>query len=93
MEGKVPCSVCYRGVAGMWVGYSDSSYFFDHFSYINYFHPSYGLFYMIFQSLNHFLEFLEFNLISKIHMKMLGAPGAVHPAVHTEADSGAQLTA
>ena len=43
----------------MWIGYSDSTHFSDHFSYINCFHPSYGLFYMIFQSFNHYLEFLE----------------------------------
>ena len=31
--------------------------FSDHFSYINYFHPSYGLIYMNFQSFKQFLEF------------------------------------
>jgi hypothetical protein len=40
--------------------YSDSSYFFDHFSYINYFHRSYGYFSMNFKS---FIEFLELTLI------------------------------
>ena len=39
----------------MQMTYSDSLYFSDHFSYINYFHPSYGLFYMNFQSFKHFL--------------------------------------
>ena len=34
----------------MQMTYSDSLYFSDHFSYINYFHPSYRLFYMIFQT-------------------------------------------
>ena len=59
----------------MQMTYSDSLYFSDHFSYINYFHPSYGLFYMIFQSLMIFLEFLELILlIRKLNSKMLSAP-------------------
>ena len=41
----------------MQMTYSDSLYFSDQFSYINYFHPSYRLFSMIFQSFN-FLDFL-----------------------------------
>ena len=32
--------------------------FSDHFSYINYFNPNYGLFYMNFQSFNGFLKLL-----------------------------------
>ena len=68
--------------------YSDFSHFSDHFSYINYFHPSYGLFYMIFQSFKRFLKFTGIKLNSKINGKLLGAPGAVHPAVYTEADGG-----
>ena len=40
--------------------YLDSLHFSDHFSYINYFHPSYRLFSMIFQSFLHFLKFQEY---------------------------------
>ena len=58
----------------MWMTYSDSLYFSDHFSYINYFHPSYGLFYMNFQSFNDFLEFLDLILILNIKQKLLSAP-------------------
>ena len=55
--------------AGRYVGRIFGFFIFsDHFSYINYFHLSYGLFYMIFQSFNHFLELfklLNSNLNSK----------------------------
>jgi hypothetical protein len=43
----------------------DSLYFSDHFSYINYFHLTYGLFSMNFQSLFEFLEFPDLFLIKK----------------------------
>ena len=46
-----------------------------------------------FKDLNNILELLDFISISKINGNWLGAPGAVHPAVHTEAGSGpSQLT-
>ena len=53
-EGKVPCLQYWGHVTGMWMAYSDSANFSDQFSYKNYFHLSYGLFYMIFQSLKQF---------------------------------------
>ena len=37
--------------------------FFDHFSYVNYFHLIYGLKDIEFQSLNHFNQFLDFLLL------------------------------
>jgi hypothetical protein len=46
-------------VAGMGIGFSDSTHFSDNFSYINYFKPSYGLKDMNFQSFNDFMEFLD----------------------------------
>ena len=59
----VPCSVCYRGVVGVWVAYLYSLYFSDQFSCIKFFDPSYGLKDIKFQSLNHFKVFSEFLLI------------------------------
>ena len=55
--------------------YPDSSRRSEQLSCIKLFHPSYRLFYMIFQSLNDFLEFI-FN--SKIIVKMLDAPRTVY---------------
>ena len=51
------------------------------------FHPSYGLFSTIFQRFKHYLNLLEFILISKINGNWLGAP-AVHLAVHKEVGNG-----
>ena len=41
---------CVRGVVDLRIVYSDSLYFSDQFSCTNYFHPSYGLKYINFQS-------------------------------------------
>ena len=66
----------------MWIGYSDSTHFSDHFSYINYFNPSYGLKDMIFQNFNHFLELFKlFNLeLSKIVNDDVNMTSAVKPS-------------
>ena len=54
--------------------YSDSSRRSEQLSCTKYFHPSYGLFSMIFQSLFDFLEFIH---ISKLNSKMLLSPNAI----------------
>ena len=46
--------------------YSESSYFSEQLSCIKYFHPSYGLFYINFQSLKHTLKII---LIIKFNRK------------------------
>ena len=38
----ITCPQCWRHLTCVWIAYSDSSHFSDHFSYINYFHVSYG---------------------------------------------------
>ena len=40
------------------------------------FHPSYGLFYMIFQSFKQFLNFLNLFIISELKVKLLSVPTA-----------------
>ena len=52
-------------MAGEQVTYSDSSRRSEQLSCTKYFHPSYGLFYMIFISLNDFLKVL---LISGVYL-------------------------
>ena len=47
-RGKVACSLCYGCVADEQAAYPDSSRRSKQLSYTKYFHPSYGLFYMIF---------------------------------------------
>ena len=48
---------------GVWIAYSYSLDFSDHFTCINYFDPSYGLKVIEFQSFNHLLVFVELNLL------------------------------
>ena len=65
--------------------YSDSLYCSEQLSYIKFFDPSYGLFYMIF--------FKDLNTIPKLllikkKVKLLCAPSRVHTAGPPEADSG-----
>jgi hypothetical protein len=50
---------CCGHVTAIRRAYSDSSHFSDQLSCRKLFHPSYGLFYMIFQRLNDFLEYLD----------------------------------
>ena len=48
------------------VAYPDSSRRFEQLSCIKYFHPNYGLFYMIIRSLKDFLKFQDFYFNSKL---------------------------
>ena len=66
--------------------YSDSSRRSEQLSCTKYFHPSYGLFSMIFQSLFDFLEFIH---ISKLNSKILLSPSVIVATVY---GSGAGLT-
>ena len=56
LEGKVPYLQCCGHVTATWRAYSDSSYFSNQLSCRKLFHPSYGLFAIIFQSFKHFSE-------------------------------------
>jgi hypothetical protein len=77
---------------GKYSGYVDGIFgfvlFSDHFSYINYFHPSYGLFSMNFRSL---YEFLELLLIRIKTVKCYGYT-EVYPAVCIRGWQWGQLT-
>ena len=65
-RGKVASSIGYGCVADEWAAYTDSSRRSKQLSCTKYFHPNYGLIYMIFQSFNDFLEFLKlFNSNNK----------------------------
>ena len=55
--------VMLEGVVGIRLAYSYSLYFSDQLSCINYFDITYGLKDIQFQSLNHFIYFLEFLLL------------------------------
>ena len=61
--------------------YSDWSRRFEQLSCIKLFHPSYGLFYMDFQSLFNFLKFLHlFNQIDQVNLT--GQKGRWWPTCH-----------
>ena len=56
--------------------YTDSSRRSEQLSCTKFFHPSYGLFYMIFQSFKQFLNFFEFIYHFKLKVKLLSVPTA-----------------
>ena len=76
--------------------YSDSSRRSDHFSYINFFNPSYGLIYMIFQSLSNFLDFFNSEFEFKSRNAITHQKNYLYPAgclADRDWDQWAQSTA
>ena len=67
--------------------YLDSSRRSEQLSCRKYFHPRYGLIYMIFQR---FINILEIIINSKTNRKLLGVPSLVYTEVYQRVTSGSR---